>query len=712
MRTQPASQKFDFINAEKPPESLIKDNNILNFILDTLDDPIYVMDENYRHIYLNEKSCKVWQRDWEDLINKSIFELYDEETAKKLKKDDDLVFEKGITVENDLHVDLHGEKFVFSISKSLLTDSQKNKKYIVGVCRDVTDRYNAESALKDTKELLRQIIDLDPHQIYARDKNGKYILANKAAAEACKSTVEKVTGAHITDVIPDKKLARDILELDKQIIENQTPSRVKDRKISDLDGNILYFDTLKIPFMTSELNEPAVLGIGLDITELKKAEQAHQESENKFQNLVEMAIEGILIAQDGKITYANKRLTNMCGYDSEELTNTSFIQYVCPEERSKVQEFYEKRIKGENVVKMYELSIVHKDGSHIPVETNVDVITYQGKPAILSFVRDITERKEIEQALKKSEEQYRLIVDNQTDLILKVDCNNNNILFASPSYCKTFGKTEQELIGKTFMPLVHKDDRKSTAEEMKKIFEPPYSIYVEQRVMTKEGWKWFAWVDSAILNEKNEVVEIIGVGRDIHGRKLAEQALQEAKDNLEIRVKDRTKKLLEVNRELEEDIVNRKKAEKRLLESESTLKFQKRNIEHKTVALKEVIGQIENEKNTIKGNIMSNINDIIVPIIKMIQQNDADNKYVDLLWHAMNKITDSFGRKLIHHNYKLTTREIEICILIEKGLTNKEISEMISVSCHTVEKHRRNIRTKLNISNKRINLTTYLRQMS
>ncbi|RJP94390.1 MAG: PAS domain S-box protein [Desulfobacteraceae bacterium] len=149
------------------------------------------------------------------------------------------------------------------------------------------------------------------------------------------------------------------------------------------------------------------------------------------------------------------------------------------------------------------------------------------KDRLVVVFRDITRQKETEAALKQNQEKYRLIVENQTDLVVKVD-TKGSFLFVSPSYCKMFGKSEEDLLGKEFMPLVHEDDREATAAAMEDLYHPPYSAYLEQRAMTVSGWRWLAWVDTAVLDENHQVVSIIGVGRDINDKKLSDIALRES----------------------------------------------------------------------------------------------------------------------------------------------------------------------------------------
>jgi PAS domain S-box-containing protein len=140
---------------------------------------------------------------------------------------------------------------------------------------------------------------------------------------------------------------------------------------------------------------------------------------------------------------------------------------------------------------------------------------------------EITDQKLVEQALQESEAKYRLLVENQADLVVKVD-REGRFEFVSPSYCELFGLREEDLLGKSFMPLVHEHDREATARAMEKLSRPPYMTYVEQRARTAQGWRWLSWADTAVLDENRNVQAVIGVGRDITEKKLLEAQLHQA----------------------------------------------------------------------------------------------------------------------------------------------------------------------------------------
>ncbi|MBL7171054.1 MAG: PAS domain S-box protein [Candidatus Omnitrophica bacterium] len=156
------------------------------------------------------------------------------------------------------------------------------------------------------------------------------------------------------------------------------------------------------------------------------------------------------------------------------------------------------------------------------------------------------------------------------------------------------------------------------------------------------------------------------------------------------------------------DITEHKRDEEMLKESGVKLREQKKALVLKNIALSEIIQQIEVEKRKIKDDIAANVNELLLPILAKLKIKKVTRKYVDLLQYHLEELTSSFGRKITEKSVKLTSREIEICSMVKAGLTSKEISELLNISYQTVEKHRRNIRHKVGISNKDINLTSFL----
>ena len=129
------------------------------------------------------------------------------------------------------------------------------------------------------------------------------------------------------------------------------------------------------------------------------------------------------------------------------------------------------------------------------------------------------------QALLQREEEFRLLVENQHDLVVKVDLDGR-FEFVSPSYCKLFGKAESELLGHRFLPLVHEEDQAATLRAMESLLQSPHQCQVEQRAMTINGWRWLDWYDTAVLDDAGKVTSIIGAGRDVTDRKLVEAELR------------------------------------------------------------------------------------------------------------------------------------------------------------------------------------------
>ncbi|UCG15032.1 MAG: PAS domain S-box protein, partial [Deltaproteobacteria bacterium] len=150
-------------------------------------------------------------------------------------------------------------------------------------------------------------------------------------------------------------------------------------------------------------------------------------------------------------------------------------------------------------------------GIHHNLEARVRERTSQLVKANEQLKLEIEERKRTDEALRTSEEKYRLLVENQTDLVIKLDAEGR-FQYVSPSFCDMFDKTEQDLLGDEFLLLVSQHDRKAIAKTMEALYRPPYTCYVEQRVFTRGEWRWVAWGHKALLGADNNAMAIVGVG--------------------------------------------------------------------------------------------------------------------------------------------------------------------------------------------------------
>ncbi len=273
----------------------------------------------------------------------------------------------------------------------------------------------------------------------------------------------------------------------------------------------------------------------------KLAEEALRESEEKYREVVERAHEAIAIVQESVIKYINARVSEIMGYAPEDVIGTPIADYIYPNELPKVLDRYQRRLAGEDVEPVYETAVLHKDGSRVDVELNAGLINYQGKPADLAMIRDITERKQAEEALRESEEKYRTILEDIEDGYYEVDIAGN-FTFFNDSMCEILGYSQDEMIGMNNRQYMDEDNTKKVFQAFNRVYTTgKHTREFGWEIIRKDGTKRFIETSvSLIRNSEGEPTGFRGIARDITERRQAEEALRKSEERYRLLAENAT----------------------------------------------------------------------------------------------------------------------------------------------------------------------------
>jgi len=513
--------------SEQDLEADVSDN-IFQTIFNNAADGILVADAESKEFYLaNPRLCQMLGCSLEEIKRLGVADIHLERDLPFVTEQ----FTKQVKGESSLARDIPVKRMdgsVFYADVDALPVTLNGKKCLMGIFRDVADRRNMEKELHESNIKYKTLLENLPQKIFLKDSHSVYISCNENYARDLKIGSEDIVGKTDYDFYP-RELAEKYRTDDVRVMESGQIKEIEEIYVQDKHKVIV--QTVKVPVKDKQDNVIGVLGIFWDITEHKKAE----EEIKKFKTIADKAGYGVAISDlRGSLIYVNESFAQMHGYRIDELIGRHLAVFHHKEQMENFNRLNQQLVNNGGYI-AEEVWHCKKDGTPFCTLMNATLIqTSRDKPQFMACTMiDITRRKRAEQALRESEEHFRMLAERMNDGLSEID-ENDLFVFVNNSLAEMMGYPPDVMIGKNTLDFYSEDAREVVAEQLRlrrKGIAEPYEV---THIRKSDGRKFHLYVSpQPVFDKEGRYRGAFAITTDITRIRQMEEELFKEKNRLQ-----------------------------------------------------------------------------------------------------------------------------------------------------------------------------------